>query len=95
MAPGQGVEIPRVDPRGKAPATTGYDPHHPHNNLNGYITRESLSDHAESNDTEESVADNFNNRKTAGNANIVGPSRVPSGQGADGYARGLYALRDE
>ena len=50
---------------------------------------------SESNDTEESVADNFNDKKTAGNANTTGPSQVPSGQGADGYAHELYALRDE
>ena len=61
------------------PPNQGYDPRHPHYNLNGYIPRESLSDHAESNDTEELVADNLTIKKTAGDANTVGPLRVPSG----------------
>ena len=56
------------------PPNQGYDPRRPHYNLNGYIPRESLSDHNESNDTEESVTDNFNNKKTAGDANTAGPS---------------------
>jgi len=77
------------------PPNKGYDPRHPHYNLNGYIPRESLSDHDGSNDTEELVVDNFNSKKTAGDTNTTGPSRVPSGQGADGYARELYVLRDE
>ena len=66
MPPDHGVEIPGVDPRDKALATIGYDPHHPHYNLNGYIPRESLSDHTKSNDTKESVTDNFNKRRLLG-----------------------------
>ena len=58
------------------PPNQGYDPHHAHYNLNGYIPRESYSDHAKSVETGESVADNFNNKKTAGDANTAGPSRV-------------------
>ena len=77
------------------PPNKGYDPRHPHYNLNGYIPRESLSDHDRSSDTEESVTDNFNSKKTAGDTNTTGLSRVPSRQGAEGYARELYVLRDE
>jgi flagellar basal body rod protein FlgC len=68
------VEILEADPRGKAPANSGYDPHHPHYDLNGYIPRESQSDHDESNHIKESIADNFNTNKTAGDANTAGPS---------------------
>lgn len=35
-----------------------YDPQHPHYDLNGYISKESFSDH-ETIETEESVVDNF------------------------------------
>ena len=62
-----------VDPKGKAPIGTGYDPRRPHYDLNGYMPKESHSYHDESNDTEESVANNFN---TAGDANTAGPSGV-------------------
>jgi len=41
MPPKDEVEILEKDPRGKAPATTGYDPYCPHYDLNGYIPRES------------------------------------------------------
>jgi len=62
-----------VNPKVKALVGTGYDPRRPHYDLNGYKPKESRSDHDESNDTEESVADNFN---TAGDANTAGPSQV-------------------
>ena len=39
--------------------------------------------------------DNFTNKKTAGDANVDGPSKVFFGQGANEYACELYALRDE
>ena len=56
---------------------------------------ESLSDR-ESIETEESMADNFNTKKTICDAKDAEPSRVPSRQGNDdGYACELYALRDE
>ena len=65
------VEILEKDPQGKALANSGYDSYRPHYDLNGYIPMESQSDHDGGNDTEESYADNFNTKKTAGDANTA------------------------
>ena len=69
-----------------------YDPQHAHYDLNGYMSRESFSDR-ESIETEQSIADNFTNKKTIGNVEEAGPSQVPHGQDdVDGYTRELYML---
>lgn len=62
-----------VDPKGKTPATSGYDPHRPYYDLNEYMSKESQSNYDGGNKIEESCADNFN---TTGDANTAGPSRV-------------------
>ena len=74
--------------RGGVPA---YDPQHPHYDLTVYISRQSFFDH-ESIETEESMADNFNSKKTIWDAKNAEPSRVPFGQDDDGYACELYTL---
>lgn len=51
-----------------------YDPQHPHYDLNGYVPKESMSDH-ETIETEESMADNFTNKETTQDARDAGPSK--------------------
>jgi len=56
------------------------------------MSRESFSDR-ESIETEQSIADNFTNKKTIGNVEEAGTSQVPHGQDdVDGYTRELYML---
>lgn len=84
-----------IDTKGKAPVNPEYDPEQPELDPNEYIQRESPSDPAKSIDTQESIADNFNNLK-AMDATNMGPLQVLSGQDVnDGYASYLYALRDD
>ena len=68
-----------IDTNGKAPVIPEYDLEHPEFDPDQYIQRESHFDHARSIETEESVADNFNNIKATGDAMNAGPSQVLSG----------------
>jgi hypothetical protein len=78
LPPEQGIRIPGIYLRGKAQAVPAYDLENP------------ILNHVES---EESVADNFDNMKATKDAMTTGPSQISPGQGADdGYVNDLYAL---